>query len=104
MSLLPLDEASRRLRAAARAYRGIHPIPIDRIVGSVDRSDDFDRDFRPRRALSLGRYGPAPHGGGVGCIGTAKVSTEVPTKAALATVRPLVKLTVEMFGRAGRDR
>ena len=55
MSLLRLDEASRRLRAATRAYRGIQEIPIERIVGSVDRSDDFDRDFRPRRALSRGR-------------------------------------------------
>ena len=55
MSLLRFDEASRRLRAATRAYRGIQEIPIDRIVGSVDRSDDFDRDFRPRRAVSRGR-------------------------------------------------
>ena len=55
MSLLRLDEASRRLRAATRAYRGIQEIPIERIVGSVDRSDDFDRDFRPLRAPSRDR-------------------------------------------------
>ena len=55
MSLLPFDEASRRLGAAARSYRGIQEIPIDRIVGSVDRSDEFDRDFTPRRALSRDR-------------------------------------------------
>jgi hypothetical protein len=55
MSLLRFEEASRRLRAATRVYRGIQEIPIDRIVGSVDRSEDFDRDFRPRRALSRGR-------------------------------------------------
>ena len=55
MSLLRFDEASRRLRAATRVYRGIQEIPIERIVGSVDRSADFDRDFRPRRRLSRSR-------------------------------------------------
>ena len=55
MALLPFEEASRRLNAAARSYRGIQSIPVHRIVGSVDRSDDFDRDFRARRALSRDR-------------------------------------------------
>lgn len=55
MGLLPFDEASRRLGAASRSYRGIHEIPVERIVGSVNRSGDFDRDFRPRHALSRAR-------------------------------------------------
>ena len=55
MSLLSFEEASRRLRAATRAYRGVQVIPVDRIVGSVNRADDFDRDFRARRAVSRGR-------------------------------------------------
>lgn len=55
MGLLRFEEASRRLNAAARSYRGIRSIPVDRIVGSVDRSDDFDRDFRTRRVLSRDR-------------------------------------------------
>ena len=55
MGLLPFDEASRRLSAATRSYRGIQSIPVDRIVGSVNRSEDFDRDFRPRRPLSRAR-------------------------------------------------
>ena len=29
-------------------YRGVQPIPVDRIVGSVGRHRDFDRRFRPR--------------------------------------------------------
>jgi hypothetical protein len=55
MGLLPFDETSRRLSAATRSYRGIQEIPVERIVGSVNRGDDFDRDFRPRRALSRAR-------------------------------------------------
>jgi hypothetical protein len=55
VGLIPFDEASRRLRVSAQSYLGVQEIPIERIVGSVDRSADFDRDFRPRRGLSRGR-------------------------------------------------
>jgi hypothetical protein len=55
VGLIPFDEASRRLRVSGQSYLGIREIPIERIVGSVDRSGDFDRDFRPRRGLSRGR-------------------------------------------------
>jgi len=53
--LIPFDEASRRLRVSGQSYLGLREIPIDRIVGSVDRSADFDRDFKPRRGLSRSR-------------------------------------------------
>ena len=55
MELIPFDEASHRLRLAGRSYLGVQEIPVDRIVGSVDRSADFSRDFRPRRGLSRSR-------------------------------------------------
>jgi hypothetical protein len=55
MELLPLDEASRRLRVTGRSYTGVLEIPVERILGSVDRSTDFDRDFSPRRSLSRSR-------------------------------------------------
>lgn len=55
MGLLPFEEASRRLGAVARAYRGIQEIRLDRIIGSVDRAADFDRHFQPRLALSRAR-------------------------------------------------
>ena len=45
MGLLPLDEVRRRLRAVGQSDGGVQSIPIDRIVGSVDRSGDFDRSF-----------------------------------------------------------
>src|SRR4051794_8103303 len=55
MGLIPFEEASRRLRVSGQSYLGLREIPIDRIVGSVDRGADFDRDFKPRRGLSRSR-------------------------------------------------
>jgi hypothetical protein len=55
VGLIPFDEASRRLRVSGGSYLGIQEIPVARIVGSVDRSGDFGRDFRPQRRLSRGR-------------------------------------------------
>jgi len=48
-SLLPLREVTSRLRILGEHYLGMREIPVDRIVGSVDRSVDFDQFFRPRR-------------------------------------------------------
>jgi hypothetical protein len=47
--LLPLGEVTRRLGMFQQAHRGVRTIPIDAIVGTVDRSRDFDREFLPRR-------------------------------------------------------
>ena len=49
-SLLPLDEVSRRLRVFEQRYGGIRPIPVAKIVGTISRGGDFDRDFLPRRS------------------------------------------------------
>ena len=48
-SLLPLAEVTDRLQIRGQHYAGIKTIPVGRIIGSVDRSVDFDRLFRPRR-------------------------------------------------------
>ena len=55
MDLLPFDETRRRLRVMGQSYVGLRETPIDRIVGSVNREMDFDRDFKPRRGLSRSR-------------------------------------------------
>lgn len=55
MDLLPLGEVQRRLRIVGQSYEGVRPIEVARVVGSLDRSADFDRGFRPRRAVSAGR-------------------------------------------------
>jgi len=46
--LLALEEVQERLNAFDQSYVGFRAIPVDKIVGSVDRTADFDRDFRPR--------------------------------------------------------
>jgi hypothetical protein len=48
-NLLPLDEATRRLRPFSRAYVGVRAIPVNQIIGTDGRGADFDRDFHPRR-------------------------------------------------------
>ena len=55
MDLLPLDEARKRLRIVGQTYLGVRAIPVVSIVGSLDRTEDFDRAFRPRRAASHAR-------------------------------------------------
>lgn len=47
--LIPLDEVSRRLGLKGQSYAGIRAIQIERIIGTVDRDHDFDREFRLRR-------------------------------------------------------
>ncbi len=47
--LIPLDEVSRRLGLKGQSYVGVRAIQIERIIGTVDRNQDFDREFRPRR-------------------------------------------------------
>jgi hypothetical protein len=68
MSLLPFAEASRRLQAAARTYRGIQQIPLAAIIGSVDRVEDFDRHFHPRRAVSRRRMDQLRAASAVGAL------------------------------------
>ena len=46
--LVPLTELRKRLLLFTERYAGIRPIAVSDIVGSVDRSSQFDRDFRPR--------------------------------------------------------
>jgi len=66
MDLVPLGEVQQRLRIVGQSYAGVRPIEVERVVGSLDRSDDFDRDFRPRRSLSTQRLASLrsafPHG------------------------------------------
>ena len=54
-SLLPFGEVTERLRLTGRAYVGVCSIPLAKIIGSVDRVCEFDRDFRPRRHDSEAR-------------------------------------------------
>ena len=64
--LLAFDEVTDRLRLTSRTYVGIRSVPLERVIGSVDRVCQFDRDFRPRRRDSQARMDKLraafPHG------------------------------------------
>jgi hypothetical protein len=45
--ILPFDEVVEALGWRGERELGLHVIPLDSIVGTVDRSREFDRSFRP---------------------------------------------------------
>jgi hypothetical protein len=45
--ILPFDEVVEALGRVGERSLGLHSIPLDSIVGTVDRSREFDRAFRP---------------------------------------------------------
>ena len=53
---LPTLQGEGADRTQRAAYQGVHAIPVARIVGSEGRSDDFTRDFRPRRSFMAHRW------------------------------------------------
>ena len=54
--LLSYHELRRRVSPEAESYRGLQTVPIDQIVGSMDRFRDFDRAFLPRQRFTAGRW------------------------------------------------
>lgn len=54
--LLPFHELRNRLNPEAESYRGLQTVPITAIVGSMDRYQDFDRAFLPRKKFTRGRW------------------------------------------------
>jgi hypothetical protein len=55
-NLMDLDDVQGRLALFQQSYVGVRPIRVDEIVGSVDKSKDFDKDFRPRTDRSKRRW------------------------------------------------
>jgi len=49
VNLLPFEEIRSHLRLNHTRYLGIQDVPLDKIVGSVGRYDDFTREFLPLR-------------------------------------------------------
>jgi len=47
LDLLPYDEVSSKLRAVSQTNIGLQQVPLKNIIGSVNRTSDFDRKFRP---------------------------------------------------------
>lgn len=55
-SLLPFDEVRKYLPLTGQHDVGLRQIPLDKIVGSVGRYQDFDRAFLPRQTHTKGRW------------------------------------------------
>jgi nucleotide-binding universal stress UspA family protein len=47
IDLLPYSEITRRLRAAGGSERGLQDVPLEAIIGSVNRYGDYSRSFLP---------------------------------------------------------
>ncbi len=54
--LLSLQEVKVLLRPTSETYRGLRAVPIERIVGSEGRYQDFSRYFLPRYDHLKGRW------------------------------------------------
>ncbi len=54
--LLAYDEVRRAIRASMPNYKGVQSVPLDRIVGSVNRFRDFDRAFLPTQSHTAARW------------------------------------------------
>lgn len=54
--LLPYHEISQRTAPDAESYRGHQTVRLDQIVGSVNRFEEFDRSFLPRRRHARKRW------------------------------------------------
>ncbi|KUK45730.1 MAG: UspA domain protein, partial [Anaerolinea thermophila] len=54
--LLQYDEITRKMHIKGLSSKGIKEIPLDAIVGSVNRYRDFDKDFLPLRNEDVERW------------------------------------------------
>jgi hypothetical protein len=54
--LLPFDEVREKLTFRGQHYIGLKQVPINQIVGSMGRFNDFDREFLPTQTRTKGRW------------------------------------------------
>lgn len=54
--LLPFELVREKLHLGNKSYLGIQEIPLDQIVGSVGRYEDFTRTFMPRKTGTRPRW------------------------------------------------
>ncbi len=54
--LLPYDQVLKMLPINGQHYIGMRQVPIDSIIGSVGRFQDFDRAFLPKGTSTRGRW------------------------------------------------
>ncbi|MBS1250746.1 MAG: hypothetical protein MAG431_02342 [Chloroflexi bacterium] len=56
LELLSYEEVRQKLRAVGSSREHLESIPLDAIVGSVGRYQDFTRDFLPRESINKERW------------------------------------------------
>jgi nucleotide-binding universal stress UspA family protein len=56
LDLLPFEEVSKKLHAKGGARQKLKEIPLDAIVGSVGRYEDFNRFFLPKEGIKEERW------------------------------------------------
>ncbi len=54
--ILPFEEVVKALGYRGERYVGLETVPLDSVVGSVDRTRDFDRSFRPTSRRTRKRW------------------------------------------------
>jgi hypothetical protein len=54
--LLPFEQVRERIDIGASSYDGVREIEIDKVIGSVNRYHEFDREFLPRHARTADRW------------------------------------------------
>ncbi len=54
--LLAFDQVREKLHLGGPVYRGVESVPLEKIVGSVDRYRDFDRAFLPTQSHTESRW------------------------------------------------
>lgn len=54
--LVPYHEVRQRVSPEGESYRGLQTVPLRQIVGSMDRFQDFNREFFPRQRFTAGRW------------------------------------------------
>jgi hypothetical protein len=55
-TLLSYDEVKEKLRIGGPIYRGVQAVPVRRIVGSLNRYQQFDRAFMPKKSNTADRW------------------------------------------------
>ncbi len=54
--LLSFEEVRERLHLGGPVYRGVQTVPLEKVIGSVDRYRDFDRHFLPTQSHTGDRW------------------------------------------------
>ncbi len=55
-TLLSYDEVKEKLRIGGPIYRGVQAVPVKKIVGSLNRYQQFDRAFMPKQSDTSNRW------------------------------------------------